>query len=71
MDTRIDKRSFAVCVETMHKFLNENPNTEVEFLSVPIVTGLLFSNDSLIIWHKINLHTGEIFIEEQDLRIAY
>jgi len=71
MDTRIDKRSFAVCVETMHKFLNENPNTEVEFLSVPIVTGLLFSNDSLIIWHKINLRTGEIFIEEQDLRIAY
>jgi len=71
MDRKIDKRSFAVCVETMHKFLNENPNTEVEFLSVPIVMGLLFSYDSLIVWHKINLNTGEIFIEEQDLRIEY
>lgn len=63
----IDKRDFAICVEAIHKFLNENPDTKVKFLNVPIITGLLFSNDSLIIWHKINLDTGEISKKEESI----
>ena len=68
MNKKINKGNLRICVETMHKFLNDNPNTNIKFLNVPIVTGELFTNDSLIIWHKINLETGEITIEEGYLR---
>ena len=62
------ERDFQVCVEAMHKFINDNPNTEVKFLNVPIITGELFTGDSLIIWHKVNLETGEITKENGYLR---
>ena len=68
MNKKINRRDLRICVETMHKFLNDNPNTNIKFLNVPIVTGELFTNDSLIIWHKINLETGEITVEEGYLR---